>query len=84
MRVCMEVRYHPVWFGQIIIAQRILTAEDLVWGGTIVKHVFYQTPMLPPIHRIYRHRTECGMEYHVRPNNLQSNILYGDSISSGP
>lgn len=35
----MEVEY-PVWFGQIIIAQRILTAEDLVWSGTIVKHMF--------------------------------------------
>jgi hypothetical protein len=35
----MEVVY-PVWFGQIIIAQRILTAEDLVWSGTVVKHIF--------------------------------------------
>jgi hypothetical protein len=36
----MEVEY-PVWFGQIIIAQRILTAEDLVWSGTVVKHISF-------------------------------------------
>lgn len=36
----MDVSY-PVWFEQIIIAQRILTAKDLVWCGTFVKHVLF-------------------------------------------
>jgi len=68
----MEVVY-PVWFGQIIIAQRILTAEDLVWSGTVVKHIFsIRCLCFRPLSLHLSARAEHGMGIEWLP--LQSSV----------